>query len=137
MSICPLCDQINETEAKLKELTLLLRRLQKQAQPIFKEYIANKAAHPKCASCTILTGPNHLENALVPEPMVPRAKGQRRYMVCETCYVDLHKAKMSVPQRQKYSIEVEEMLGEDSADVELAPEHAEETKSHGDLEDEE
>lgn len=58
-------------------------------------------------------------------------------MVCETCYVDLHKAKMSVPQRQKYSIEVEEMLGEDSADVELAPEHAEETKSHGDLEDEE
>lgn len=115
-SVCALCAEINHTEDQLREITLAIKRLQKQAAPLFKEYMANRSAHPRCASCTILTGKNHLENNLVPEPMVPRAKGQRRYLVCDTCYIDLHKAKMSVPQRKKYNLEAAEMLEQETAD---------------------
>jgi len=117
--ICSLCHEINHTEGQLRDLTLAIRRLQKQAAPIFKEYLANRAAHPKCANCTILTGPSHLATDLVPEPMVPRAKGQRRYLVCNACYVDLHRAKMSVPQRKKYSLEVDEMISREIANEEI------------------
>ena len=48
--------------------------------------------------------------------MVPRAKGQRRYLVCDTCYIDLHKAKMSVPQRKKYNLDAEQMLEQETAE---------------------
>jgi hypothetical protein len=116
--ICPLCAEINHTENELREITLAIKRLQKQAAPIFKEYMANRSAHPKCANCTILTGKHHLEKNIVPEPMVPRAKGQRRYLVCDACYIDLHKAKMSVPQRKKYSLEVSAMIDQEIADEE-------------------
>lgn len=114
-AVCPLCAEINHSEEQLKSLTVAIKRLQKQAAPIFKEYMANRAAHPKCANCTILTGKHHLENSLVPEPMVPRAKGQRRYLVCDTCYIDLHKAKMSVPQRKKYGLELNEIIEQETA----------------------
>jgi hypothetical protein len=129
-SVCALCAEINHTEKQLQEITLAIKRLQKQAAPLFKEYMANRSAHPRCASCTILTGPNHLENSLVPEPMVPRAKGQRRYLVCDTCYIDLHKAKMSVPQRKKYNLDAEQMLEQETAEEE-------DTESVGIAEDEE
>jgi hypothetical protein len=118
-TVCKLCAEINHTEDQLREITLAIKRLQKQAAPLFKEYMANRGAHPRCASCTILTGKNHLENNLVPEPMVPRAKGQRRYLVCDTCYIDLHKAKMSVPQRKKYNLDAEEMLEQETAGEDL------------------
>lgn len=129
-SVCNLCAEINHTEEQLREITLAIKRLQKQAAPLFKEYMANRSAHPRCASCTILTGSNHLEGNLVPEPMVPRAKGQRRYLVCDTCYIDLHKAKMSVPQRKKYNLDAEQMLEQETAEEE-------DTESVGIAEDEE
>lgn len=116
--VCTLCAEINHTEEQLQEITLAIKRLQKQAAPLFKEYMANRSAHPRCASCTILTGKDHLENNLVPEPMVPRAKGQRRYLVCDTCYIDLHKAKMSVPQRKKYNLDAEQMIEQETAEEE-------------------
>lgn len=126
-SVCTLCKEINHTEEQLQEITLAIKRLQKQTAPLFKEYMANRSAHPRCASCTILTGSNHLENNLVPEPMVPRAKGQRRYLVCDTCYIDLHKAKMSVPQRKKYNLEAAQVLDQEISreDGSEAPETAE------------
>lgn len=46
----------------------------------------------------------------MPEPMVPRAKGQKRYSVCPDCYDTLKTVKRSVPQQIKYSRHVEEEL---------------------------
>jgi hypothetical protein len=57
-----------------------------------------------------MIGPEHLETKLVPEPMVPRAKGQKRYSVCPNCYDVLKSVKRSVPQQIKYSRHVEEEL---------------------------
>ena len=53
---------------------------------------------------------------LTPEPMIPRARGQKRYSVCQWCYTDLHKSRHSVPQRRKIQLRVDEMLkGEDES----------------------
>lgn len=116
---CQLCEQTNNTEKQLGDIVLALNRLQKQAAPLFKEYMINRSAHPRCANCTILVGKTHLEISLLPEPMIPRAKGQRRYLVCDNCYIDLHKSKMSVPQRRKHNLATEEMLAEEISDDEI------------------
>lgn len=126
--LCQLCEQINHTEEQLGEITLAIKRLQKQAAPLFKEYMANRSAHPRCANCTILVGKTHLEINLLPEPMIPRAKGQRRYLVCDSCYIDLHKAKMSVPQRRKYNLATDEMLSDEISDEEIEAEEITEPK---------
>jgi hypothetical protein len=48
--------------------------------------------------------------------MIPRARGQKRYNVCQWCYGDLHKSRQSVPQRRKIQLRVDEMLkGEDES----------------------
>jgi hypothetical protein len=54
--------------------------------------------------------------------MIPRARGQKRYNVCQWCYADLHKSRQSVPQRRKVQQRVDEMLkGEDeeTADTDI------------------
>jgi hypothetical protein len=54
--------------------------------------------------------------------MIPRARGQKRYNVCQWCYKDLHKSRQSVPQRRKIQLRVDEMLkGEDeeTADTDI------------------
>lgn len=59
---------------------------------------------------------------MIPEPMIPRARGQKRYNVCQWCYADLHKSRQSVPQRRKIQLRVDEMLkGEDeeTADTDI------------------
>jgi hypothetical protein len=57
-----------------------------------------------------MVGSDHMEVDLVPEPMVPRAKGQKRYAVCNDCYKVLARLKRSVPQQIKYQRHVEEEL---------------------------
>ena len=107
---CHLCRELNASETALIDMVLTMRRLQKTLSPIMKRYEEIHRAHPRCALCTIMVGPEHLETKLVPEPMVPRAKGQKRYSVCPTCYDTLKSVKRSVPQQIKYSRHVEEEL---------------------------
>jgi hypothetical protein len=99
---CALCSQINHHEAQVRELASALLRLQKTIAPVVSRYKDLEAAHPRCAACGIMAGPDHEVKELYPEPVVPRAKGQKRYKVCTWCYTDLHKSRMSVPQEKKY-----------------------------------
>lgn len=105
-----MCRELNASETALIDIVLTMRRLQKTLSPIMKRYEEIHRAHPRCALCTIMVGPEHLETKLVPEPMVPRAKGQKRYSVCPDCYGTLKSVKRSVPQQIKYSRHVEEEL---------------------------
>lgn len=105
-----MCRELNASETALIDIVLTMRRLQKTLSPIMKRYEEIHRAHPRCALCTIMVGPEHLETKLVPEPMVPRAKGQKRYSVCPDCYETLKSLKRSVPQQIKYSRHVEEEL---------------------------
>jgi hypothetical protein len=122
MSQCTLCGEINYSGDQIKDLARSLIRLQRQIQPVIESYEKGRRSHPRCASCGILAGQEHLVTELVPEPMIPRARGQKRYNVCQWCYADLHKSRQSVPQRRKIAIQVDEMLkGEDeeTADTDI------------------
>lgn len=107
---CPLCIELNQAESAISDLVLAMQKMQKTYAPVMRRYEEIHRAHPRCALCTIMTGGNHLEKDLVPEPMVPRAKGQKRYSVCLDCYKVLKSVKRSVPQEIKYSRHVEEEL---------------------------
>jgi hypothetical protein len=122
MTQCHLCGEINYSGEQIKDLARALIRLQRQIQPVIESYEKGRKAHPRCASCGILAGPEHLVTELMPEPMIPRARGQKRYNVCQWCYTDLHKSRQSVPQRRKIQQRVDEMLkGEDeeTADTDI------------------
>lgn len=119
---CTLCNEINYSGDQIKDLARALIRLQRQIQPVIESYEKGRRSHPRCASCGILAGLEHLVTELVPEPMIPRARGQKRYNVCQWCYADLHKSRQSVPQRRKIQLRVDEMLkGEDeeTADTDI------------------
>jgi hypothetical protein len=119
---CTLCNEINYSGDQIKDLARALIRLQRQIQPVIESYEKGRRAHPRCSSCGILAGMEHLVSELVPEPMIPRARGQKRYSVCQWCYADLHKSRQSVPQRRKTQLRVDEMLkGEDeeTADTDI------------------
>lgn len=119
---CTLCNEINYSGDQIKDLARALIRLQRQIQPVIESYEKGRRAHPRCAACGILAGAEHLVTELVPEPMIPRARGQKRYNVCQWCYGDLHKSRQSVPQRRKIQLRVDEMLkGEDeeTADTDI------------------
>jgi hypothetical protein len=119
---CTLCNEINYSGDQIKDLARALIRLQRQIQPVIESYEKGRRSHPRCASCGILAGSEHLVIELVPEPMIPRARGQKRYTVCQWCYADLHKSRQSVPQRRKIQLRVDEMLkGEDeeTADTDI------------------
>lgn len=107
---CPLCRELQDSERGLIEIVLAVRKIQKTLAPIMRRYEEIHRAHPRCALCTIMVGPVHIENDLIPEPMVPRAKGQKRYAVCRTCHAHLSRLKRSVPQQIKYQRHVEEEL---------------------------
>jgi hypothetical protein len=107
---CHLCRELNEAESGLIEIVLAMRKIQKTLAPIMHRYEEVHRAHPRCALCTIMVGSDHMEVDLVPEPMVPRAKGQKRYAVCNDCYKVLARLKRSVPQQIKYQRHVEEEL---------------------------
>ena len=87
-----------------------LLRLQRTIQPILESYDHQRKAHFRCALCTILVGESHTEQNLVLEPMVPRAKGQKRYAVCPNCHKHLKSLRMSVPQARKYHQRLDEIL---------------------------
>lgn len=118
---CELCRQIKDSGAEIQELSNALLRLQRQIQPVLDAYDRQRRSHLRCASCMILIGPDHLDNELVPEPMVPRAKGQKRYMVCPDCYKHHAKMRMSVPQMRKYHQRLDELIKkqEELEDAEL------------------
>jgi len=107
---CRLCKELNEAESGLIEVVLAMRKIQKTLTPIMKRYEEIHRAHPRCALCTIMVGSDHMEIDLIPEPMVPRAKGQKRYAVCADCHKLLARLKRSVPQQIKYQRHVEEEL---------------------------
>lgn len=117
MAKCVLCDEINYTGDQIKELARALLRLQRQIQPVIDSYQKARRSHLRCALCGILVGREHEVVDLVPEPMVPRARGQKRYSVCDFCYKDLHKMRQSVPQRHKIQIRVDSMLKGDDAEA--------------------
>jgi hypothetical protein len=117
MAKCVLCDEINYTGDQLKELARALLRLQRQIQPVIDSYQKARRSHVRCALCGILAGREHEVQELVPEPMVPRARGQKRYSVCDFCYTNLHKMRQSVPQRHKINARVDAMLKGDEAEA--------------------
>jgi hypothetical protein len=116
-SSCTLCSEIRERGKEVRELASALIRLHKTITPVLDTYQKLKRSHPQCASCGIMAGPDgqHLITELTPEPMVPRAKGQKRYNVCKWCYQDLHKARKSVPQQRKHQLDIEQMFKDQDA----------------------
>lgn len=110
MEKCILCEQIRESGSEVQDLASALLRLQRTIQPILESYDRQRKAHHRCALCTILVGDSHTENTLVLEPMVPRAKGQKRYAVCPNCHKHLKSLRMSVPQARKYHQRLDEIL---------------------------
>jgi hypothetical protein len=110
--LCVLCSEIRERGREVRELASALIRLQKTIAPVLEEYQKIKRSHPKCACCGIMTGPHHWISNTIPEPMVPRAKGQKRYSVCEFCYSDLKAARRSVPQQRKHDIDIDQAFRE-------------------------
>lgn len=117
MAKCTLCNEVNYSGAQIKDLARALIRLQRQIQPVIDSYEKGRKSHPRCAACGILAGDDHVVTELTPEPMIPRARGQKRYNVCQWCYADLHKSRQSVPQRRKIQERVDEMLRGDEEDV--------------------
>lgn len=117
---CRLCIELNEAESGILDIVLAIRKVQKTLAPVMRRYEEIHRAHPRCALCTIMIGEEHAEQELSPEPMVPRAKGQKRYSVCRHCHKILSRVKRSVPQQIKYQRHVEEELArlEDADDKE-------------------
>lgn len=109
---CVLCAEIRERGREVRELACALIRLQKTIAPVLEDYQKIKRSHPKCACCGIMTGPHHWISGTIPEPMVPRAKGQKRYSVCQFCYEDLKAARRSVPQQRKHDIDIDQAFRE-------------------------
>ena len=102
---CEACEQISRTGLDLRRLGAELARITAAFEPLAREYRRLQASHPRCASCLILVGPEHHEQQLRPEPMRPRAKGQKRYEVCAACYQRLYIAKRSVPEQRAFERE--------------------------------
>jgi hypothetical protein len=107
---CRLCLELNDAEGGILDIVLAIRRIQKTLAPVMRRYEEIHRAHPRCALCTIMVGEDHMEQDLIPEPMVPRAKGQKRYSVCKQCHKVLSRVKRSGPQQIKYQRHVEEEL---------------------------
>ena len=116
---CPTCQQLRETASDLKRGYKELARLQKTFEPLVKRYELIQRAHPRCALCFIMSGERHIETVLVPEPLVPRAKGQRRYAVCSDCYKLLHRLRRSVPQQRAYARHVWELDKDEDNEIVL------------------
>ena len=116
---CPTCQQLRETASDLKRGYKELARLQKTFEPLVKRYELIQRAHPRCALCFIMSGESHIETVLVPEPLVPRAKGQRRYAVCSDCYKLLHRLRRSVPQQRAYARHVWELDKDEDNEIVL------------------
>ena len=110
MAKCRLCNEINAATAEVEGVAVAIKKITKEIAPIVERYESLKHAHPRCSLCTIYAGSSHLEVKLRPEPVVPRAKGQKRYDVCADCYEILQRTRMSVPQRRKYQLHIEEVL---------------------------
>lgn len=116
MAKCNLCNEINQAAEEIKGVAIAIKKLTKEISPIVERYESIRHAHPRCALCTIYSGRSHLEVKITPEPVVPRAKGQKRYDVCADCYEILQRTRMSVPQRRKYQLHLDEVL-EAEADI--------------------
>jgi hypothetical protein len=116
---CPTCQQLRETASELKRGYKELARLQKTFEPLVKRYELIQRAHPRCALCFIMSGEHHIETVLVPEPLVPRAKGQKRYAVCSDCYKLLHRLRRSVPQQRAYARHVWELDKDEDNEIVL------------------
>lgn len=116
---CPTCQQIQETASELKRGYKELARLQKTFEPLIKRYELVQRAHPRCALCFIMSGEHHIETVLVLEPLVPRAKGQKRYAVCSDCYKLLHRTRRSVPQQRAYSRHIWELDKDEDNEIVL------------------
>ena len=117
MAKCKPCNEINAAVAEVEGVSVAIKKLTKEIAPIVERYESLKHAHPRCSLCTIYAGSSHLEVELRPEPVVPRAKGQKRYDVCADCYGILQATRMSVPQRRKYQLHIEEVIESETDDL--------------------
>jgi hypothetical protein len=120
---CKLCTEINAAASEVEGVAVALKKLSKEISPIVERYESLRHAHPRCSLCTIYAGRAHLEVTLIPEPVIPRAKGQKRYDVCSDCYEIIKKTRMSVPQRRKYQMHIEEVLESEAEQADLVEEH--------------
>ncbi|MBA3875597.1 MAG: hypothetical protein C0498_01450 [Anaerolinea sp.] len=111
---CETCQQVDSVGGDLRAVGREIARLQAAFAPLAKDYRRLRLAHPRCAACGVLVGPTHHEQQLAPEPMRPRARGQKRYDVCASCYRRLHAARRSVPQQRAYEVSQAELLGDDA-----------------------
>jgi hypothetical protein len=110
---CKQCLRSNEARDAVRDLAIALSKLQKVAAPVLQGYEQTRRGHLRCALCEILCGPSHTVQELVPEPLIPRARGQKRYDVCSLCYQHLKKVRRSVPQQRNYSKALDLMIRDD------------------------
>lgn len=116
---CSLCEKMNEQRDAVRDLALALAKFQKAAAPVLQGYEATRRSHIQCALCQILVGPRHMIQELLPEPLIPRARGQRRYDVCAECYQHLKRTRRSVPQQRNYSKALDIMIAADEEEQDL------------------
>lgn len=94
--------------------------MERHLAPLTKEYHALLISHPRCAACSVLIGEDHSEQQLTPEPIRPRAKGQKRYDVCASCFDRLFRAHRSVPEQRAMdkavALELRLVEGDDDAE---------------------
>ena len=110
--MCTKCEHAKVVGYDIRRMGREVGRLTVQLAPLTKAYHAALHSHPKCAACGILVGEDHAEQQLTPEPIKPRAKGQRRYDVCSSCFERLFRAKRSVPEQRAYDREITAELGQ-------------------------
>lgn len=117
--LCTICEKMREQRDAVRELALALAKFQKSAAPVLQSYETTRRSHLQCALCQIMAGKTHLIQELVPEPLIPRARGQKRYDVCTDCYQHLKRVRRSVPEQRNYSKALDVMLATDEEENEL------------------
>jgi len=118
LDICKTCSQMNDARDAVRDLALAMAKFQKAAAPVLHGYEQTRRSHLQCALCQILVGPTHMVQELVPEPLIPRARGQKRYDVCGECYQHLKRVRRSVPQQRNYHKALHIMLRGDEDEEE-------------------
>lgn len=125
MADCERCEALTQSSREFRGLAREAGRFNAMLAPLLKEYGRLSRAHPRCAACGVLIGPQHAESELTPEPIWERSsgvnRGQRRWDVCPSCYHHLYQVHRSVPQQRRYEAEQAGLLGDELTTLAEAP----------------